>query len=227
MAEKAYLLSHQATDRQTRAQALHARIFALIAPNLSPEDYEEIIVLANEAARLYSEAEVLPGYARITNLLGDVYRMQQRLEEAKLCYEQSLRELRAVGLMSDVVVVLANLGWTALHMGEHEAAIAYFVESMDLACELEYPHGIALALAGAAGTLVHTECFAPAAQLFGAADTIRKSKGIVVVPCDGPDYESTLVELRAQLGQTDFDRCWQKGCMMTVAEATALAKAIS
>jgi predicted ATPase/DNA-binding CsgD family transcriptional regulator len=226
MAEKAYLLSHQAADRQTRAQALHARIFALIAPNLSVADYEEIILLASEAARLYTEAEVLPGHARIVNLLGDVYRMQQRFEEARSCYEESVRELRAVGLMSDVVVGLANLGWMAVHMGDKEAAIAYFSEGMDLACELEYPHGIALTLAGAAGTLVHTEYLEPAAQLFGAADTIRKSKGIVIVPSDGPDYESTIVELRAQLGQADFDRCWQKGHTMTVAQATGLVKEI-
>lgn len=226
MAEKAYLLSRQVADRQTTAQALHARVFALIAPNLSTAGYEEIRLLANEAARLYAEAGIVPGHARITNLLGDVNRLQQRYEEAKLCYTESIGELRATGLMSDVVVGLSNLGWTAAHMGDHEAAIAYFIEGMELACELDYPHGIALTLAGAAGALVHMEHLEPAAQLTGAADTIRQSKGIVVIPCDGPDYESTIAELRAQLGQADFERCRQKGVMMTVAEATALVKGI-
>jgi predicted ATPase/DNA-binding CsgD family transcriptional regulator len=226
LAEQADLLSHQAADRQTRGQALHARIFALIAPNLSPAEYEEIILLANEAARLYSEAEVWPGHARIVNLIGDVKRMQQHYSEAKSCYEESVRELRAVGLLSDVVVGLANLGWTAVHMGDNETAFAYFIEGMELSCELDYPHGIALTLAGAAGTLVRIKHLEPAAQLFGAADTIRKSKGIVIVPCDGPDYESTIAELRAQLGQAQFDRFWQKGHLMTVAQATALVKEI-
>jgi hypothetical protein len=55
MAEHAYLLSQQVADRQTRGQAMQARIKTLIAPNLSPADYEEIPLLANEAARLYTD----------------------------------------------------------------------------------------------------------------------------------------------------------------------------
>ncbi len=95
---------------------------------------------------------------------------------------------------------------------------------MDLACDLEYPHGMAMTLAGAAGTLARLAHLEPAAKLIGAADAIQKSIGIVIAPSDEPDYASTILELRTQLGQTDYDRCWQMGQMMTVGEATVLVK---
>ena len=89
-----------------------------------------MVRLANEAARLYVEIENRPGHGRVLNVLGDLKRMQQRYDEAKRYYEESLQELRAAGYLSDVVVVLSNLGWTAFHMGEYEAAFANFVEGV-------------------------------------------------------------------------------------------------
>jgi tetratricopeptide (TPR) repeat protein len=226
MAEQANRLAHQVGDQRTRGQALHARISMLIAPNLLSADYEEIIRLANEAAHLYAEVEIWPGHARIFNLLGDVKRMQQRFVEAKRYYEESVQELRTEGYLSDVVVGLSNLGWTAIHMGNPKAAFAYFIEGLELSCDLRYLHGIAVTLAGIAGILAHLEHPEPAARLIGAAEAILKSTGIVIIPSDQPDYESTIVELRAQLGQADFDHYCQTGHMVTVAEAPGLVKEI-
>ena len=90
--------------------------------------------------------------------------------------------------------------------------------------DLDFPHGMAMTLLGAAGVLARLDHSQPAAKLIGAAAAIQESIGIVMVPSDEPDYGSTIAELRAQLGQSDFDRCRQTGHMLTVAEATALVK---
>jgi predicted ATPase/DNA-binding CsgD family transcriptional regulator len=224
MAEHAYLLAQQAVDRQTRGQALQARVTTRIAPDLLAADYEELGVLADEAARLYVEIENWPGHGRVLNLLGDVKRVQQRYAEAKRFYEESLRVLRTAGYLSDVVVAHSNLGWTDFHMGQHKAAFANFVEGLDLAHELDFPHGIAMTLLGAAGVLARQEHWESAAKLIGAAAAIQESIGIVMVPSDEPDYGSTVSELRAQLGQADYEHWWQTGHRLTAAEATIHVK---
>ena len=195
-----------------------------IAPDLLPADYEEMDRQANAAERLYVELGSRPGHGRVLNVLGELKRMQKRYAEAKRLYEESLQEMRAAGYLSDVVVVQSNLGWTVFHMGEYEAAFAGFVEALDMARDLEFPHGMAMALLGAAGILTRRGHPQPAAKLVGAAAAIQESIGIVMVPSDEPDYESTVVELRAQLGQTGYEQCRQMGHMMTAEEAVALVK---
>jgi tetratricopeptide (TPR) repeat protein len=222
MADQAWLLAQQGEDRPTRAQAIFVRATTLIAPNLSPANYEEIILLINEAGRLYDELENRQGHGRILNLLGEVKRMRQHYAEAKGYYEESLQELRAVDYQSGVAIVLANLGWTVYHMGDYGEAFAHFTESMNLSHDLDFPHGIAVALFGVAGALARLEHPQQAAKLLGAADAIHASIGIVMSSSDEPDYECTREELQAHLGQADFGRCWQAGRTMTVAEITAL-----
>src|SRR5205823_7387185 len=117
-AEQAWLLAQQGADRPTRAQTIFVRATTLIEPNLSPAVYEAIILLINEAARLFAELENRMNYARSLNLLGEIKRMQQRYAEAKRDYEESLQGLRAVDYQSGVAIVLANLGWTVFHMGD-------------------------------------------------------------------------------------------------------------
>ena len=224
MAEQAYLISLQAVDPLTRGQALYVRVLTHIAPDLLPADYEEMGRQANAAERLYVELGSRPGHGRVLNVLGELKRMQKRYDEAKRLYEESLQELHAAGYLSDIVVVQSNLGWTVFHMGDYEAAFAGFVEALDMAHDLEFPHGMAMTLLGAAGILARMGHPQPAARLIGAAAAIQESIGIVMVPSDEPDYESTVIELRAQLGQAGFDRYRQTGHMMTADEAAALVK---
>src|SRR6185503_6601504 len=148
----------------------------------------------------------------------------QRYDEAKRFYDKSLQELRAVGFLSDIVVVKSNIGWTVFHLGDYEAAFASFVEGLDMSRELEFPYGMAITLLGAAGVLTRWGRSQPAAIMIGAAAAIQESIGIVVVPTDEPDYETTVVELRAQLGQTGYDQSRQMGQLMTAEEAAVLVK---
>ena len=160
-----------------------------------------------------------------SNLLGELKRMQQRYEEAQRYYEESLQELRAVGYLIGCggCAVESRLdGYST--WASNEAAFANFAEGLDLSRDLDFPHGIALTLLGAAGILARWEHAESAAKLIGAAAAIQESIGIVMVPSDEPDYASTIVELRAQLGQADFEQCWQTGHMMTAEEATALVE---
>jgi predicted ATPase len=222
MAEQAWSLAQQVADRQTRAQTIFTLATTLIAPNLSSAEYDEIVLLTNEAARLYAELEDRMNRARSFNLLGEVQRMQQHYTEARLDYEKCLQGLHAVGYQSGVAVVQANLGWAIYHTGDYREALAHFIESINLSRDLDFTSGIAVALIGVAGALARLEYPQQAAKLLGAADAMQESIGLVISSSDEPDYERTGEELQAYLGQSGFERCWQEGRAMTVAEITAL-----
>jgi len=222
MADQAWLLAQQGADRPTRALTLFVRATTLIAPNLSSAAYEEITLLINEAADLFAELEQRLNYARSLNLLGEVKRMQQRYAEAKRDYKESLQGLRAIDYQSGAAIVLANLGWAIYHTGDYREAFAHFSESINLSYTLDFPHGVAVALIGAAGALARFEHLHQAAELLGASDAIHEALGIVIPANDEPDYARTSAELAAHLGRADFDRDWQAGHTMTVAEISTL-----
>jgi hypothetical protein len=118
--------------------------------------------------------------------------------------------------------VLANLGWAIYHTGDYREAFAHFSESINLSYALDFPHGVAVALIGAAGALARLEHLPQAAELLGASDAIHEALGIVIPANDEPDYARTSAELAAQLGRAGFDRDWQAGHTMTVAEIRTL-----
>ena len=221
-AEQAYLLSQQVADRPTRAQALHAWITAHSAPNLTVTEYEQILLLGNEAAQLYEEGKDLLGRGRILNELGEVERLQQRYAQAKGYYEESYQVLGAVGYQSGMSISLANLGWTLVRLGQHQEALTTCYTSAQQASELDFSFGVEYALAGAAAALAGLNQLQPAIRVLSAADVINKSIRTVLLPIDEPDYAWIYSELQTKVGPADFDRYWQAGRALTAAEAISI-----
>jgi tetratricopeptide (TPR) repeat protein len=217
----------QVDDLPARAQTTFVRAAVLLAPNLTSADYAEIVTLTNEAARLFVALKNSMNHARTFNLLGEVKRMEQHYAEAIPHYMQSLRGLRAVDYQSGVAIVLSNLGWAVYHLGDYQTAFAHFAESINLAYELNFATGVAVALIGAAAALARLEEPHDAAQCLGAAEAIQQALGTGIAATDEPDYQRTRAELQAQLGQADFDRAWQTGHTLTVAAATMLIREFS
>ncbi|MEZ4864257.1 MAG: LuxR C-terminal-related transcriptional regulator [Caldilineaceae bacterium] len=222
LADQGWLLAQQGENYPARAQTTFVRAAVLVAPSLTPAEYEEIVRLTQEAAQLFLTLKNPMNYARTFNLLGEVKRMQQSYAEAIPHYAESLRGLRAVEYQSGVAIVLANLGWATYHLGDYRAAFAHFTESIDLAYDLGFADGVAVALIGTAGVLTRLEEPHQAAQFLGAAEAIQAALGVGITAADEPDYQRTRIELQAQLGPADFDRCWLAGRALTVPAAAKL-----
>jgi len=62
-----------------------------------------------------------------------------------------------------------------------------------------------------------------AARLLAASDALRATIGIHVDVGDRPDYEHTLGDLRAQLGDAAFEAAWTEGQALSLEQAVALA----
>lgn len=100
-------------------------------------------------------------------------------------------------------------------------------ELIDLAYDLGFSNGVAVALIGVAGALARLGHPHQAAQFLGAADAIQDALGMGITAADEPDYQRTHTELQAQLGKADFERCWQAGRTLTVKAATILIREFS
>ncbi|MEZ4706154.1 MAG: LuxR C-terminal-related transcriptional regulator [Caldilineaceae bacterium] len=222
LADQGWLLAQSSEDLLACAQTTFVRAAVLVAPNLTPVEYEEIVRLTHEAAYLFLTLKNPMNYARTFNLLGEVKRMQQCYTEAIPHYAESLRGLRAVEYQSGVAIVLANMGWATYHLGDYRSAFAQFIESVDLAYDLGFVDGVAVALIGAAGVLTRLEEPHQAAQFLGAAEASQAALGMGVTAADEPDYRRTRLDLQAHLGPADFDRCWQAGRALTVPAAAKL-----
>jgi ATP/maltotriose-dependent transcriptional regulator MalT len=60
-----------------------------------------------------------------------------------------------------------------------------------------------------------------AAQLWGAAETLRENVGIPILPDMRSDYERSVAAARAQLGKKGFVAAWEEGRAMTPEQALA------
>ncbi len=83
--------------------------------------YEEVITLENRAVELYQSIGYTVGIAEGRNLLGDAYRLLDRLEEAEHAYLEALEGWRSLGSI-DSVVPEVNLALTQLARGNYAQA---------------------------------------------------------------------------------------------------------
>lgn len=226
LADQSWSLAQQAADHPARAQALFVRAAVRVAPNLTAAEYEEIVQMTHEASQLFVELGSRMNYARTFNVLGEVKRMQQRYAEAIADYEVSLQGLRAVDYQSGVAIALSNLGWAVYHLGDEQAALAHFTESINVAYDLDFADGVGVALIGVAGVLARRHEPQAAAKLLGTADALREALGKAIPACDEPDYARTHAMLKTQLGEVDFTRTWQAGRTLHVDEVTTLVNAL-
>ncbi len=63
-----------------------------------------------------------------------------------------------------------------------------------------------------------------AARLFGAAEALRRVTGEVRFPNFDADYDAAIAELRAAMGDNDFEQAWAEGAALSVDEAIAYAQ---
>jgi DNA-binding CsgD family transcriptional regulator len=63
-----------------------------------------------------------------------------------------------------------------------------------------------------------------AARLFGAADTLRGTMGLVRFKVYDADYDASVAVVRAALGDSEFESAWAEGSALSTDEAIAYAQ---
>jgi DNA-binding NarL/FixJ family response regulator len=64
-----------------------------------------------------------------------------------------------------------------------------------------------------------------AAQLWGAAATLRETTGAVIAPCEQGEYHEAIAADRARMGLARFETAWEIGQNMSLAQVVEQAMA--
>jgi DNA-binding CsgD family transcriptional regulator len=105
--------------------------------------------------------------------------------------------------------------------GDRAGARELYEESLALAIEVGRKELVASSLEGLAGIIADQGEPAWAAQLWGAAESLRTAIGVSVAPVELADYERAMAAAREQLGEKTFEARWAEGREMTPEQAIA------
>jgi DNA-binding CsgD family transcriptional regulator len=143
-------------------------------------------------------------------------------------------DLGAARRWADKVVSL-TMGWSLaaasisrayvlIAQGERDAAGRNANNALDLATSLEGDVLIPFALDCLAMIAADEDNRAPAARLFGAADTARQRMQIVRFKVLDADIDARIAVLLNTLGDNDFNAAWAEGAALSPEEAIAYAQ---
>jgi DNA-binding CsgD family transcriptional regulator len=135
--------------------------------------------------------------------------------------EESMRLYREIGIQWGIASSLSDLAQVEADQGNQAAARILYEESLTLAREGNYKDLLPSCLEGLAGVVAAQGELAWAAQLWGAAEALRKAIGAPLPPAKRLAYEGSIAAARNRLGEKSFAAAWAEGRTMTPEQALA------
>ncbi|MFT4135439.1 ATP-binding protein [Microbacterium sp.] len=172
---------------------------------------EDSLAGFREVGDAWGQAMALVTLGRLALLGGDLSAAQTRFEE-------SLSLAETQGERLGIVIALNHRGWVRFFGGDADGAGDDFARALDLSLALGHDEGIAYGLEGFVGLRAAQGDVRAAGLLLGAAQALRRQKGII----NPGAYEFALVPLGAlrAAGSGDaLDAAVVEGERLTVAEA--------
>jgi len=160
--------------------------------------------------------------------LGVVALRLGNLAEAQQSMDESLRRYGEIGDKRGSATTLNEMGQLAHRQGQPALAYQHFRQALVLWQELGSKEGLAATfegiamVAGEANTLDAALLF-DVAQLLGAANFLRESADVSLLPSDAPLVRQAADLLREQLGQDAFARACEQGRRIEQEQAIATA----
>jgi tetratricopeptide (TPR) repeat protein len=179
------------------------------------ELYEQSMDLLREQGDKLSLAHCLNNLGMVAYSQGDLGRAAQVTEESVALF----RELGA----RDVAFGLCNLGWIALLQDDLGRAADLYRESLSLSWEIGLNPLVQSALEGfacLAGAKGEAE---RAVRLWGAAQTLHETKGILRDTDFLAEADARISAVRFGMGEEAWEEAWRKGRALTLDEAVSYA----
>jgi predicted ATPase/DNA-binding SARP family transcriptional activator len=186
-------------------------------------DFEAAAVLHAEALDLARERGARDAAAHAQNGLADEARRQGDYDRARDLHQAALSFYREAGFAAETARTLVSLGYVAELRGDLDAAGACHRESLRLARDLPDALPLAMALEGRAGLAVARRQPGRAAQLLGAAESIRTRAGTPLAPPERVGLERAAEAAIGTLGVEDATAELERGRRMSAREAAAYA----
>jgi len=157
------------------------------------------------------------------NNLGIVAWSQGDYIMARALYEESLAICRQLGDKQGQANSLNNLGNVACSQGDYVAAYVFHKESLAIRRELGDKWGIAGSLEGIAEVAANQRQSERAAELWGAAETLRQAIDAPLQMDEKEEYDRKVAEARTSHGEPAFSAAWEAGRAMTLEQAIEYA----
>jgi tetratricopeptide (TPR) repeat protein len=173
---------------------------------------EEGFELAKALGERFQMAHGLGYLGQLSMYRGDYVQARQQ-------FEQSLRLFEEIENVHVMLITANAFGRLLLRMGELEEARNRFRRNLALPRESGRRQAIANALAGLAMVDVRTLHFERATELFGTAQALRASAGLVPTPFEVDEEERHIAPLRSTLADAAFESIWTRGTAVDMDEA--------
>lgn len=180
--------------------------------------FEEALAIFRELGDATGEADVLNHLGIAAWEQGDVERFGTLTEEALAIWQ---RLAHPIGIIES----LDRLSLAARMQGNLRRQAALASEIISLTRRIEDPIVIASTLWTAAAIMGERNQATLSARFFGAQEALRDSMGIILDPVFVADYNATVSEVRAALGEARFTSTWAAGRTLDPARALTEAKA--
>lgn len=142
--------------------------------------------------------------------LGEVARQRREYDRAEALLSEALALAREQQDPWCVAVHFSVLGRVAWSRGQHEPAAGFMRESLKLLWAMEHRRVISVQLEGL-GWVATAGHPSRAAYLLAAAEAVRESIGITLVPGQRAEHDRAVSESRTRLGDAAFQAAWAAG----------------
>jgi predicted ATPase/DNA-binding CsgD family transcriptional regulator len=186
-------------------------------------------LLLEESLALRRETGDKRGLWVAFNNLGERAREQGNYVRAIALYEEAFAVLSGSGDTFGEANMRNNMGFALYRLGKYEESETECRAALALWRRLNAPGGYVLALMGLAGAAVgkgpHPAEAMRAARLIGASAAILEKIGDFLHPVERADREVIVTDIRTQLDEAAWQKCYAEGEAMTMEEAIEYARA--
>lgn len=185
-------------------------------------DIEQAAHLFEESLQLRRQFGSAEGTAVAIVNLSEAVALQGDYGRAETLLQEGLQLYRQLGQTFGIIVCLGNLGQIKQQQADFQGAVKLRVESLNLVrrVEQEEKELVVEALIGLAGSLHHAGKGYQAAQVLSAAESRLDS--LDSNPALQTQYHRDWEVLHAQLDKTVWDRAWDEGQTISLAEIVAV-----
>ena len=150
-------------------------------------------------------------------------RRQGRLADAVSLFEESAAILRLIPDPWTLSYPLRELASAAASEHDYDRAERYWRESLAVLRPLDETWFVCVGLKGMAAVGFARGDYVKAGRLAAAAEALRNGGDLPAVEDKDYDFEGTVAETRAALGESSFDAVWTEGRKLSRDQAIAFA----
>ena len=205
--EESLALRRELGDRRNIAAALSS----LGTVALLQGDYGQARSLFEESLVLCRELGDKLNVAAALGNLGVVATHQGEYDRAAELYEESLVLYQELGDRLNIANAHFYLGMLALRLGSDGRAASEYRNALKMFAAQGDKLGLADSLAGLGRVAAARGRPAEAARFLGAAEALREAIGTPLPPADRAEYDRTVADVRARLGDEEHVRAWAAG----------------